>query len=104
MTYTKEQAELFNRMFNVTIEKTCYQKQALTEEGFVEEAPDEFSYSTACARIILSNGNEYVIDYGASDDAEGFAEDAFQKLIELNYDEKAFEKYLQDESSFCAVD
>lgn len=104
MTYTKEQVELFNRMFTIIVEKTCYQKQVLTEEGFMEEAPDDFIYNTACARITLSNGNEYIIESGVSDHAEELAEEAFQKFIELNYDEKAFEKYLQDESDFSAVE
>lgn len=97
MDYTEEQIALFANMFDIQSEYTAYSEHTLSATGLVESTPNVSSYNTGEARITLTNGETYAIWYGDSDDAEGRCMDAFQKFIELKYDEYAFEKYLDDE-------
>lgn len=100
MVYTKEQIDLFDKMFTIKTEYTCYSHHNLTEEGHIEGPKGEGYYNTGEATITLSDGQEYVIQFGESDDAEEHARNAFSEFIRLNYDEVKFKEYLDNESSF----
>lgn len=104
MKYTKEQVSMFENMFAVSTEYNCYKQSKLHEDGLIEdESYFEESYSTSQAKITLSNKSVYIIHYGERNDAIADAMEAFNKFIELGYDEKAFEEYLDKESGFSLV-
>lgn len=100
MSFSKKDVELFNEMFEVVNEYTTYRSTKLTENGLEENLESyDNSLNTTRATIRLSNGNEYIIDFGESHDAEGHAMDAFIVFRSLDYDEEKFEKYLEEEES-----
>lgn len=100
MEYTEEQIKLFEKMFQINSEYTTYTSYELKKNGLRESEIGDRSYNTGQAYITLSNGKVYIIDYGISDDAEGFAMNAFREFIAMNYDEEKFEQYLIAETPF----
>lgn len=101
MPFTKEEIDIFNKMFYIQTEYTGYKSNKLTSKGLLEEAiffNEDLNSEEAI--ITLANGEVYEIPFGTSDDASGFAMDAFTTLLNFNLDEEKFEKYLNNESAF----
>lgn len=101
MTYTFKQSNIFRHYFTVTREYMVYKDISLGINGLQEPGTIEDTYyETTKVEIHLSNGKTYQIDYGMSYEAEDQAILAFNKLLELNEDEAAWEEYLQTETIF----
>lgn len=100
--YTKEQVEVFNKMFKLVTGYEIYIGSSLTENGLVEGkfTSDDREPTEEYACITLSNGTEYEIDYGDCSNTEERLMNAFDKFVELNYNEELFKGYLENESRF----
>lgn len=103
-TYTEKEIQLFEKMFEVKIERMAYYHTSLTPNGLMEyKDPYGTDYSSAYVNLKLSTGEAYEIDYADGEDAEIIAVESFNKFLELEQDEEAFKEYLNTETIFTPV-
>lgn len=100
MRYTVEQVELFNRMFSITREYDSYYAVNMNAEGEIIEEDEEKdrNYNADSVEVTVKD-KVFVIPYGKSN-AEEAALIAFNKFIELEYNEDAFIEWLKNNSDF----
>lgn len=100
MKYTPEQVELFNKMFSVTREYDLYLSTKMCTNGLLEEQGEssDRNYNADSVEIEVKD-RCFSIHFGECN-AEEEAIKAFDKFIELNYNENAFIKWLESQLIF----